>query len=325
MFYSRLALVFCLLLLLPVKGYAWDALGHRLTAYLAYDQMSTAEQAHWSTVLRAHPRFRQDFIDAMPADIARLSVAEQQRWQFGQAAIWPDIARGFQGFDQRRFHFPNRHWIDGTWVRDDVPLQGNIYLNMDPLPDQQGPQDQNITQQSEADNVLSGLVYARYALMTHNNPAERAIALSWLLHLIGDIHQPLHTGALFTPNLFPEGDRGGNLTRVDGSNLHAIWDQALRGRSLNRNLTELRAVAAQLERGFAFEPGQWMLESREILHAEVYPDNVIANIQRSDNTGNQLGSMQLRDTYREAMREQALQRIAEAGHRIYGTLLNLPR
>lgn len=324
MFPSRLAYLFCLVLL-PFNVQAWDALGHRLTAYLAYDQMNDTEQSHWIAVLQAHPRFQQDFVDAMPADIARQSKAEKQRWQFGQAAIWPDIARGFQGFDQRRFHFPNRHWIDGTWVREDVPLQGNIYLNMDPLPAHQGPEDHDITQHSDADNVLTGLVYARYALITHDNPEERAIALSWLLHLIGDIHQPLHTGALFSPNLFPEGDQGGNLTRVDGSNLHAIWDQALRGPSLNRNLAELRAILEQTDEAFVFEPGRWMLESREILHAEVYPDNVIANIQRSDNTGNQLGSMQLRDTYRETMREQALQRVAEAGQRIAGTLLNLPR
>jgi len=32
--------------------------------------------------------------------------------------------------------------------------------------------------------------------------------LTWLFHLIGDIHQPLHSTALFSTKLFPEGDRG---------------------------------------------------------------------------------------------------------------------
>src|SRR4029450_9430508 len=38
---------------------------------------------------------------------------------------------------------------------------------------------------------------------------RRAIALAWLFHLLGDIHQPLHTAQLFTTD-YPNGDRGGN-------------------------------------------------------------------------------------------------------------------
>jgi len=38
---------------------------------------------------------------------------------------------------------------------------------------------------------------------------EKEIYLTWLLHLIGDIHQPLHCTAVFSEQ-FPNGDKGGN-------------------------------------------------------------------------------------------------------------------
>lgn len=47
--------------------------------------------------------------------------------------------------------------------------------------------------------------------------------LAWLIHLVGDIHQPLHVGR--------PGDKGGNSIRVlwfgKSSNLHSIWDSKI--------------------------------------------------------------------------------------------------
>jgi S1/P1 Nuclease len=36
------------------------------------------------------------------------------------------------------------------------------------------------------------------AVKNQNDPERRAIALAWLFHLVGDIHQPSHTAQLFT-------------------------------------------------------------------------------------------------------------------------------
>lgn len=50
---------------------------------------------------------------------------------------------------------------------------------------------------------------------------QRTIALKWLVHLVGDIHQPLHAGI--------PGDHGGNLVEVSWfskkTNLHRVWDE----------------------------------------------------------------------------------------------------
>ena len=58
---------------------------------------------------------------------------------------------------------------------------------------------------------------------------EKAVALAWLVHLVGDIHQPLHTVNGYSAQL-PDGDRGGGLLEVRLgqalTNLHVFWDSA---------------------------------------------------------------------------------------------------
>ena len=60
---------------------------------------------------------------------------------------------------------------------------------------------------------------------------EEAIYLAWLMHLIGDIHQPLHCS--------DNRDRGGNEVRLDffgrNMNLHSVWDGGLLGRMTPEN------------------------------------------------------------------------------------------
>ncbi len=74
------------------------------------------------------------------------------------------------------------------------------------------------------------------------------MALCWLFHLIGDVHQPLHTTALFT-TAYPDGDKGGNLVYVrvkEGGRalkLHFLWDGLLLG---SENTREARNLAAKL-------------------------------------------------------------------------------
>ena len=60
------------------------------------------------------------------------------------------------------------------------------------------------------------------------NTAERALFARYAIHLAGDIHQPLHSVALFNET-YPKGDLGGNahkviLTNGSISNFHAYWD-----------------------------------------------------------------------------------------------------
>ena len=92
--------------------------------------------------------------------------------------------------------------------------------------------------------------------MRNENEVERkAIALAWLFHLVGDIHQPLHTAQLFTVE-YPKGDRGGNqiCVRVRQArqpiDLHRFWDDVI---TSSANVTRLRNAATEMRKrpGFA--------------------------------------------------------------------------
>ena len=65
------------------------------------------------------------------------------------------------------------------------------------------------TREPEPVNILSAMVENQQIVTNETNPERKAIALAWLFHLAGDIHQPLHTAQLFTVD-YPHGDRGGN-------------------------------------------------------------------------------------------------------------------
>jgi hypothetical protein len=67
----------------------------------------------------------------------------------------------------------------------------------------------------------------------------REEALKWVVHLVGDLHQPLHVGE--------DKDKGGNLAKVKvgrrTENLHAVWDYVLLER-LHLPADSLRALLA---------------------------------------------------------------------------------
>ena len=98
----------------------------------------------------------------------------------------------------------------------------------------------------------------RRTLANDNDPERKAIALAWLFHLVGDMHQPLHTAQLFTTD-YPQGDRGGNeiCVRVTQAgqpmDLHRFWDGVITSSS---NLTRLRNEATALRNRQEFQRSQ---------------------------------------------------------------------
>lgn len=64
-----------------------------------------------------------------------------------------------------------------------------------------------------------------------------SLMMRYLIHLVGDLHQPLHTSTLFSEYKFNskirKGDVGGNLIPIfypknpNLTNLHALWDSGL--------------------------------------------------------------------------------------------------
>jgi S1/P1 Nuclease len=83
---------------------------------------------------------------------------------------------------------------------------------------------------SDKVNIVYGLCQATKTLRTSRREFDKAWMLPMLIHLVGDVHQPLHGATQYTENK-PEGDQGGNLffVLVKGRtvNLHLYWDLGL--------------------------------------------------------------------------------------------------
>lgn len=115
-------------------------------------------------------------------------------------------------------------WADDVKTAENGPWHYiNIHFRADGSPASNAPLKQNVV-------WAIGRMIA--TLEDKNQPkSKRADALRFLLHFVGDVHQPMHCVARDT-TAFPNGDRGGNEFKVgvpsgwavDPRQLHLLWD-----------------------------------------------------------------------------------------------------
>ncbi|MEC7582040.1 MAG: S1/P1 nuclease [Pseudomonadota bacterium] len=317
--------LFSTLLLIPISwgasAFAWDSVGHRLSAAVALEFMEPDTAAKLITILRAHPRYQRDFIDQIPGDIDRDNEKQMTQWLLGQAASWPDIARGLPDGERARYNRSSWHYTDGAWIRDSAPFQGNIYLGIEAFADVDGMDRREVDSEEKVSNVVTGIDYNAAMLSNVSAPTPaRAIALCWVLHLIGDIHQPLHTGSLYTASLFETGDRGGNAIRIDDSNLHSRWDRALTESGVSQELpiliSRVTGFSTPKIQGIESDWTAWMNESRSILQTSVYDGDLREAILDAESSNTDLPSQKLDDAYVALMQNISRQRLGLAGLRL---------
>lgn len=164
-----------------------------------------------------------------------------------------------------------------TWadeVRNDAAFKGTAGWHFVDLPlgltfDQFGAA---VKAQGE-DNVFGAMQKARIVL-THpqSTRAQKVEALKFLVHFVGDAHQPMHVSR--------KEDKGGNTIQVrfdnEGTNLHSLWDSKLidhQGLSVvEMSKAYDKATPAEIGQWQADQPMQWLWESYQIstkLYSEV--------------------------------------------------------
>ena len=300
---------------------AWDSVGHRVSAAVAAEYLEPGVRQRLVAILEAHPRFQEDFLDEAPGFIDASDPLDLERWLLGQAAFWPDIARGLPQDERTRYHRGNWHYIDGAWLRGAATIQGNVYVGIDPFPDIEGPAGETIRNEAAVDNVVVALDYnMRLLADPATDSGQRAVALCWVLHLAGDIHQPLHTGSLFSARLFESGDAGGNGIDTSDGNLHAVWDRALREQGILDSVSAISEWLQSIDRDvIESEPldwTAWMDESRRLMTSVVYPEAVKREILAAEREGRDMREFELSEDYLTAMRRLSEQRLGLAGIRI---------
>ena len=310
------------LCLTPLATNAWDGVGHRLTAAVALNFLSESTQSKLLALLQSHPRYQVDFIEAMPDFVASADDRAKAQWLLGQAAYWPDIARGLPEAERQRFNRGWWHYTDGAWVRGSAPFQGNIYINVQAANDIPGVPSASVRDEDAVSNIVTGIDFNTWVLANDQLPdEERAVALCWVLHLMGDIHQPMHTGSLFSETTFEQGDLGGNRIPIGDKNLHAIWDQALRDDGIATSLPiiiqEISGFTAPRIQGVDSDWTQWMNESRQILSSFVYTDAIRSATRAADAAkAEEIASTELTTDYIDQMKQISRQRLGLAGLRL---------
>jgi hypothetical protein len=199
-----------LLAFFPASSLAWGPVGHQTVAEVAFNLLSNNVRSKVTAILGSE--------------------------SIQHAALWPDLLRDAPSNDVEMRQFINAHPDHASWHFVNLPLQTTTYA-----PSGSFARPNDIVHQI---NLCIDVLEGQSTVLTQRH------ALRWLVHLVGDLHQPLHVGCgfyRFDADRFPlllktpseasgqQHDRGGNrlfYTRLQ--TLHGYWDTALVDRLVRR-------------------------------------------------------------------------------------------
>ena len=285
---------------------AWSESGHHIVALMAYELLEDGQQKELVELLKSHPRFEEDFT---PVE----DVARPDRWRVGRAGYWPDVARSYPDYNRPTWHYQ---------------LGATLTLGKVNVPQTPGPLPATAHLDTQELYVVQALELCFNVLRNKSAPSgDRALAICWLAHLVGDIHQPCHAGSLYVEGVFPNGDRGANSISVkQKNNLHALWDGLLGGRydegAINRRLAEITGEKELVEYGQkavgqSMDAHVWVEESRDAARRAVYTPEVMGPITAvARGLSAEVGQIRLSDDYLKNAGQVARIRAVQAGYRL---------
>jgi hypothetical protein len=292
-------------------------------ALLAYDALPAELRQSLVRLLEAHPRFPEDFLPHVPPDLK--SVADRDRWIFAHAATWPDLARGQPAYEHGTWHYVNLPlYLRGGRLVSCAEARAAFPESVRKIAEQQAAE--GAPGARVQDSIREALPKALGVLGdVRASAAERALALSWVLHLVGDAHQPLHGVALFTEKRFVTGDRGGNdIIITQRGSLHRLWDGLLGDETslgaVSRSVARLRATRYPTKPAPSAQDldlDHWLDEGCEVARSAVYVPavlNAVQTFERHEGAGKP--EVALRKEYVEAAAETARRRASQAGARL---------
>ena len=212
----------------PTQARAWGCEGHQVVALLAEKHLSPHALAMAKKILADSP------IDPTLSRYCKEGGIDP----LADASTWPDDVRGLR---------PET----APWHYVDIPL-GITHRNVEKYCD---PKEGCVTRA-----ITEELAVLRSA---NANPKDRADALRFLIHFVGDLHQPLHAAT--------NNDEGGNCVPVAffdltaqlrnpqtesyAPNLHGVWDTNILGRATKGKTVD--QVALDLDQSFRKKMSGW--------------------------------------------------------------------
>jgi hypothetical protein len=258
----------------PASLWAWNFGGHMTTAAIAYDVLAKENPkalAAALAILKQNPLY-----DKMWAkQLENVDPENRDQALFMLAARWPDDIR-----NNPDYNHPNWHYIDYPFKpageADDVEVANPVEPNIE-------------TAFRENIDILKG----------DAPDADKAVALCWVMHLIGDCHQPLHSVSFFSWQYpAPKGDEGGNkqFIRAEANGeplkLHGFWDGVVTGSGDTR---DIRKIAIELRNKYPKDEldakaaqttpadfANWVQESFQLAKSKVYLDGQLITSPNKD-------------------------------------------
>ncbi len=296
------------------RAQAWDDFGHMEVAAAAYKKLTPATRKRVAALLRLNPSYPYWVVGARSRD--------RERVAFMRAATWADAIKSdpvYASKDPRdapaasqnagytdKLRHRYWHYVDRPFSPDGTALVA-----------------------AAAPNAATQIgMFAEVLRSSSAGDALKSYDLVWLLHLVGDVHQPLHCASRFD-QADPAGDQGGNKVRVTGNalppvcedarcalgppgNLHAFYDtitgEGYGARDVERAAAKLPAADPRL--AAILDPAVWIEEGFELARRAVYVPPIGAG----------RGPFEIGPGYQNAALTLARERIALAGARLAGLL-----
>jgi hypothetical protein len=222
------------LLTLPSPAFAWWEYGHETVAEIALSQVRPATRASIDWLLK-----RQKALETATCPVRTIE----------EASVWPDCIKGLG----------DRFSYQSSWHYQDPDICSPFDLK--PF--------------CKDGNCVSRQIERAQRMVADRKlpPRDRLMALAFLVHFVGDLHQPLHSAEY-------EGDAGGNGTKmsygaIPRTNLHSVWDGLLADRAISTPIGGPAGILAEVPPAdrpalAAGSVEDWSRESWEIAKKDVY-------------------------------------------------------
>jgi hypothetical protein len=294
-------------------AFGWNERGHMSVAYIAYKQLTPVTRDRVNALLKLNPKYN-DWAATVDQQAPTASADDKNLMIFMIATTWADKIKGDPSYTKDGSQNGNRpdgspdpgknagyddllmhkywHFIDTPFSTDGTPLPAI------PTPNAQ-------------DRIA---LFRSVLASTSAADGLKSYDLAWLLHLVGDIHQPLHASTRVS-STDPEGDAGGNLVKLTCNKcvLHAFWDNLLGTQNKLKTVMKAARKLPKADEALAARSDEkdWIAESFQEAQQNVYVAPIAA--------GN--GPFTLTSAYKKAAGKLAKQRVALAGMRL-ANLLN---
>lgn len=296
-----------------MPGFGWGNEGHMTVAYAAYQKLTPAAKKRVAILIKLNPDYKNGkWTKMIPAGTP---AKFRPMMLFMIAATWPDQIKSETGYTDDGPD-PNGNRPDGATSSQNIGYTDHLHHKYWHFVDTPFSQDgTSITGFTiPTPNAQTRIKDFRAVIASTDSDDLKSYDLVWLLHLIGDVHQPLHASTRVTAAEH-EGDNGGNNVLTCGTpcksktKLHAFWDD-LPGTSKDPNAAVTLGKSLPKPDGTLAadtDTDHWIAESFAAAQSSVYVNPPI---------GADDGPFSLTAAYKTASKTLAKQRVALAGARL---------